>query len=228
MVELDVRDHGDLGVQLEKASVGLVGLGDDPLSPAPARVRRLPVGPGSGQLAAEEEARFGADRPQRVDEHPGGGGLPVRPGDGDQPLQRAELRQQLTSMKHALAALARPRQLRIVLADRGRDDDLGPPRHRVGVVADPRLDAHLPQAPQVRALGAIRAAHHRSELAADECQPAHPRATDRDEVELSLLPVPLAHGRAAPLAASSSTAAIRAAASGRASAREAAAIRSSR
>ena len=38
MVELDVGDDGDLGLELEEAAVGLVGLGDHPFPVAPAGV----------------------------------------------------------------------------------------------------------------------------------------------------------------------------------------------
>ena len=90
----------------------------------------------AGQLAAEEERRIGADRRERVGEHPRRRRLAVGAGDGDQALERAQLGEQLAAMEHPLPALAGPRQLGVVLGDRGRDDDVGVLRHGIGVVAD--------------------------------------------------------------------------------------------
>ena len=110
----------------EEAAVGLVGLGDHPLPRRPSR--RSPAPPSSpapGQLAAEQEAGVGADRAQRVDQHPGGGRLAVRAGDRDQPPLGAQLGEQLAAVEHPLAALAGARELGVVLGDRGRDHHLG-------------------------------------------------------------------------------------------------------
>ncbi len=157
MVELDVGDHGDLGAELEEAAVRLVGLGDHPLPRPPAGVGRPAVRARARELAPDQEGRVGARRAQRLDHHPGGRRLAVRAGDRDQPPQRAELGEQLPAVDDPLAALARPRQLRVVVSDRGRDDDLGALRHLLGVMTDPRLEARRPQALQVAAVGAVGA-----------------------------------------------------------------------
>ncbi len=44
-------------------------------------------------------------------------------------------------MQHRLPALARPRELRVVVGDRGRDHDLGVRWHRGGVMAHAGVQA---------------------------------------------------------------------------------------
>ena len=70
-------------------------------------------------------------------------------GDRQQALFGAQLGEQLAAMDHRLAALAGARELGVVLADRGRDHDLGVRRDGAGVVAHPRLKAGRPEALQV-------------------------------------------------------------------------------
>ena len=185
MVELDVGDDRDLGPKLEEARVGLVGLGDHPLTRTPGGVRGLAARPRSGQLPAEQKGRVGPDCAQAMGEHACAGGLAVRPGHREQALSLAELGQQLAAVDHALAALARPRQLGVVLGDRGRDDHVGALGHRVGVMPDPRLEPRGPEASEVGALGAVAARHLGAELAGHEREPAHAGAADGDEVEPS-------------------------------------------
>ena len=128
VVELDVGDHRDLGTQLEEAGVRLVGLGDHPLGVRlPARAHGLAVGAQARELAAEHER---APPGQQPGEHPGRRGLAVGAGDGDQPLAGAELGEQLAPVDHPLAALARPGELGVVVADRARDDHVGARRAR--------------------------------------------------------------------------------------------------
>ena len=195
VVELDVGDHRDLGMELEEARVGLVGLGDHPLPSAPPGVRRPAAGTRARELTADEEAWIRADGGEGVDDHAGRRRLPVRARDRDQPAQRAELGEQLTAVDHPLAALAGERKLGVVLGDRGRHDDLGIRRDVGGVVADPRLEARLPQPAQIGALGAVAAGDPGAELVSDEREPAHPSATDRDEVKRPPGPLGLSHRR---------------------------------
>ena len=149
VVELDVGHHGHLGPQAQEARVGLVRLRHHPFAGAPAGVPRPAVLPRPRQLAAEQEARVGADRAKGVDEHPGGRRLAVGPGDSQKALLGAQLGEQLAAMDHRLAALSGSRELGVVLADGGRYHHLGVRRDGVGVVAHARLEAGRPQALEV-------------------------------------------------------------------------------
>ena len=77
-------------------------------------------------------------------------------GDRDQPLLGAELGQQRAAVDRLDPALAGQRQLRVVGADRGRDDDLGALGQVGGVVADDRLEAGRAQALHIRGVGCGR------------------------------------------------------------------------
>ena len=65
--------------------------------------------------------------------------LPWVPATAIRRSSGAQLGQELAAVEDPLAALAGAGQLRVVLADRGRDDHLGVPGDRVGVVAHPGL-----------------------------------------------------------------------------------------
>ena len=185
VVHLDVGDDGDLGVEAEEAAVGLVGLGDHPLALAPAGVGGSAVGAEAGDLAADEEGRVLAEAAQRPDGHRGRRRLAVGAGDRDQPLLGAELGEQFAAVDDLLAALAGQRQLRVAVADRGRDDDLGALGQVGGVVADRRLDPRPAQPLHIRGLAAVAAADRRAEPGADHREPAHPGPADADEVQLA-------------------------------------------
>ena len=60
-------------------------------------------------------------------------------------------------MKLALAPLARARELGVVGADRGRDDDLGVRRDEIRVVADDGLESGRAKAIQIARLRAVGA-----------------------------------------------------------------------
>ncbi len=104
-------------------------------------------------------------------------------GDGDQALLGAELGQQGAAVDRLDAALAGQRQLRVVLADRGRDDHLGALGQVRRVVADDRIEPRRTQPLHIRGVAAVAAGHARAELGADQRQPAHPGTTDADEVQ---------------------------------------------
>ena len=104
-------------------------------------------------------------------------------GDRDQPLLGAELGEQLTAVDRLDPALAGERQLRVVLGDRGRDDDLGPLGQVGGVVADDRLQPRLAQALHIRGVGPVAAGDGGAEPGADQRQAAHPGPADPDEVQ---------------------------------------------
>jgi len=69
----------------------------------------------------------------------------VGAGNRDQPLLGAELGQQPAAMDRLDAALAGAGELRVVLADRGRDHHLGTLGKVGGVVAHRRIQAGLAQ-----------------------------------------------------------------------------------
>ena len=69
------------------------------------------------------------------------------------------------------AALARERQLRVLLADRGGDDHLGPLGQVGGVVADDGLEPGARAQPlHIRGVAAVAAAHGRAQAGADQRQ----------------------------------------------------------
>src|SRR6266511_710079 len=110
-------------------------------------------------------------------------------------------------MKDCLASLARPHELGVVLRHRGGHDDLGIAGHGVGVVPQPGGNPRGAEASEVRAIGAVRAAHGGAEAVTHQGQAAHPGAADGDEVKLALGPI--GHGmvtaRLSPVTVSSST-----------------------
>ena len=86
-------------------------------------------------------------------------------------------------MHDPLPAFASSLQLDVLGRDRGRDDDVGAGGNGRGVVADDRLDAGCPEPLEIGRLNPVGARNGMSERPADERQPAHPGAADRDEVQ---------------------------------------------
>ena len=119
--------------------------------------------------------------------------LPCVPATAIVAPQPRHLAEQVAAVEHRRTALARPRELRVVVADRGRDDDLRPLGHVRGVVPDRRLDPGVPQQRDVARLGLVRARDLGAERACDQREPAHPRAPDADEVEPAAGPWRRAH-----------------------------------
>ena len=86
-------------------------------------------------------------------------------------------------MHDPLPAFASSLQLDVLRRDRGRDDDVGAGGNGRGIVADGRLDAGCPEPLEIGRLNPVGARNGMSERLADERQPAHPGAADRDEVQ---------------------------------------------
>ena len=103
VVELDVRDHRHLRLELQERAVGLVRLHHDPVTLAPGG-----VGAGRAHLAADQVGRPSPAGHQRVRHHARRGGLAVRPGHGHAALEPRHLRQQLAAMDHAGARAPAP------------------------------------------------------------------------------------------------------------------------
>ena len=109
------------GVQVEERRVGLVGLGDQELALAQAR-----VGIGRQQTPADHERRIEAAFGEHRGDEAGRRRLAVRAGDRDALLQAHQLGEHQRARHHRDAALARRDDFGIVGRDRGRHD------HRVG------------------------------------------------------------------------------------------------
>ena len=120
VVEIDVRDHRDLGAKGGDRAVRFVSFDDEP---AAARSR---VAAELRDLAADQEGRVVAEPVEAERDHGGGRRLPMRAGDHDRALQGDELGEKLG---------ARP-ALDLV-AIRGRD------HHFVPAVRDDRLRREL-------------------------------------------------------------------------------------
>ena len=150
VVELDVGDRRDLGAKLEEAAVALVGLGDDPVAvPQPAFVG-LAAGPAPGSSPPSRKAGSAPAARSAWASMPEVVVLPCAPATA---ISRFSAQSSASSSPRWRTRWSRsraPDQLRVVLGDRGRDDDVGVRRDRVGVVADPRLDAGRPQALECR------------------------------------------------------------------------------
>ena len=118
VVGVDVGDHREHRRQVQERCVGLVGLGDQEVALAEAR-----VGVGRQQPAADHERRiepaFGEHRCDEARRRR----LAVRAGDGDALLQAHQLGQHQRARHDRDAALARGRDLGVVRRDRGRHDD---------------------------------------------------------------------------------------------------------
>ena len=165
MVELDVREHGDLRTQRADRAVGLVTLDHEPTAAdagVPAELRHDP---------ADDPGRVTAGLLEHEGDHRRGRRLAVRTADHDRRLCRDELRQEV-GPGHAVD----PLQVR------GRDDDL-PPVRWARVAADVDLDP-LERAHEDR-VAQIPAAHLGPEGARDVRVRGHARAADADEVELA-------------------------------------------
>src|SRR5439155_23580993 len=89
VVEVDVRDYGDLRTQALDRAVGFIALDDKPAGTGarvPVEVRNRP---------ANEERWIVAEPVEAEGDHPGGGRLPVRARDDERAAQRDELREQV-------------------------------------------------------------------------------------------------------------------------------------
>ena len=125
------------------------------------------------QIAAGDDGRVEAGAAQDLEDHRGHGRLAARAGNGDRAMGGDEMREQLGAVDDGNAELARYRDVRHVLLDRGRDHE----RRAIGADPAPVLrqdgDAErLELCTQARALATIEgpvaaarsAAGHRLEL----------------------------------------------------------------
>ena len=118
VIGVDVGDHGQRRRQVEERRVGLVGLGDEEIALAEARVRIR-----RQQAAADDERRIEAALRQHRGDQARRRRLAVRAGDRDALLQAHELGQHQRARHDRHAALARRDDFGIVGGDRGRHDD---------------------------------------------------------------------------------------------------------
>ena len=188
MIELDVGEHRDLGLEVQERAVGLVGLDHHPVAAAPHGVRLLAAA-GQRQLRTHGVSDRLAARRQRVRDHRGRRRLAVRARDGDHAAHRHGLGEQLP----AVVDPGRRDDLGQRGGNRRGDDQLGTGRGVRGVVADLRRDAGRAQLVEVRGLGRVAAAHLGAQRLRDQGEPAHAGAADADEVQLA----PRAIGRSA-------------------------------
>ena len=117
VLAVDVGDDRHGGREAQERAVALVGLGDQELPLAEARVRAQGVEPPADHDRGVEPA----PRQHRGD-HRGGGRLAVRTGDRDPELHPHELGQHLGAADDRQPQLARRGELRIVGRDGGRVD----------------------------------------------------------------------------------------------------------
>ena len=97
MVEVDVRDDGDLRPQVLDRPIRLVALDDQPARP------RARVAAELRDLAADQERRVAAEPIEDEGDHPGRRRLAVGAGDDDRVLERHELREKLGPALHAMS-----------------------------------------------------------------------------------------------------------------------------
>ena len=202
VVELGVEHDGGAWSQSGQRAVGFVGLRHDEPAAADARIRAE-----LGHRAADQERRLLAALRQHEGDQCARARLAVRPGHADAVGRGHDVGQHVGPVTYAQPAAARGSQLRLVVGDRARDDDLHVPVQVRGIVADLRVDALGAQLLD-RGGGAI-ASRDRSAVALQHARDArHAGATDAHQVHLG------AHVR--PRARRRSSRATAAAASGRA------------
>ena len=178
MLRIDIGDDGDVGRQLQKGAVALVGLDHHPVAGAEPRVGSVgvddaPVDDGRVEPGGVEQRRH--ERGRR--------GLAMRAGDRDALLEAHELGQHLGAADDRNSSRAGCGQLRIVAPDRARDDD-DRRRAQIGrIVADEHFCAVLAQALDVGVVARVRALHGVPEVDEDLGDARHADAADADEVD---------------------------------------------
>ena len=137
VVCLDVGDHSNVRVQVQKTPVELIGLGHKLGSPPD-----IAVGPQVGHLAAHHKARIAAGIPEHLGDHGRGGGLPVGTGHTDPPLPLHQLAQHRRALHHWDAPRSTGDQFRVIRPGSRRiDDDIGI-THVLGCMALHDSDPH--------------------------------------------------------------------------------------
>ena len=89
VVELDVREHGDLGTQERDRAVGLVALDDEPALPHAGVAAEL------RHDAADDPRGIVSELAEDVRDHRGRRRLPVRATDDDRAAKRDQLGEEL-------------------------------------------------------------------------------------------------------------------------------------
>jgi hypothetical protein len=115
---IDVRDDRVDRREVEEAAVALVGLGDQELAGAEARVRAE-----RPHLAADDDGRVAARLAQHRADERGGRRLAVRARDGDAGLHAHQLGEHLGALDHRDLELAGAQHLGVRERDRGGDDE---------------------------------------------------------------------------------------------------------
>jgi len=166
---IDVGDDGDRRRQLEKAPVALVGLGDEEVPLAEAR-----VAPQRVDLAADDHRGIQPRRAQHRGDERRRRRLAVRPGDGDGVANAHQLGEHLGARDDGDLQGTRAGDLRVVRVDGARvDEDVGAAQVVRGV-ADEDPHAEALQATRVLVGLEVRAADVEVERAEDLGETAHP------------------------------------------------------
>ena len=178
MLGVDIGDDGDVGRQLQKRAVALVGLDHHPVAGAEPRIGAISVDDAAVDHGRVESGGVEQRRHQR-----GGRRLAVRAGDGDAALEAHELGEHFGAAHDRNASLARCCELRIVALDRGRDDDDRRAAEVGRVVADENRRAVLAQALHVGVVARVRTLHVVAEVDENLGDARHADAADADEVD---------------------------------------------
>ena len=179
VVVLDVRDDGDVGMELEEGAVALVGLGDEVVACAGLGVRAE-----IRHLAADNDGRRDARRLERDAEHGGRRRLAVRAGDGDALVLIDERRVDVRAVELRDAEVARREHLGVVVGDGGRDDDgVGAAHVLRALAAERHARAELPEIFDDAGVRPVGARDLVAELAEDLRERAHAGAADADEMD---------------------------------------------
>ncbi len=141
VVGVDIGDHGNHGLQVQKAGVALVGLGDQVAAGA-----ELGIGTGGIEAATDDEGRVQAFGCEHRSDQTGGGGLAMGTGHGDAMTIAHQLGEHLGAGHHGNALLEGGGDFRI-----GSVDGTGHHQHVdliqvLGAVADVDARAELLQA----------------------------------------------------------------------------------
>ena len=178
VLAVDVGHHRDGREQVAERAVGFVGLGDQDLAAAEARVRAE-----GARLAADHRGRIQRGLGQDHRDHRRGRRLAVAARDRDAFLDAHQLAQHLGARDDRDVARARGGDLRVVGAHRARhDDDVGA-RDVLGAVADADAGAQRGQAARHVAVAQVRAGDRVAEVQQHLGDPRHADAADADEMD---------------------------------------------
>ena len=180
MIRLDVRDDGDIRIEVEEGAVRFVRLGDEELSGAVAAVRVVTL-----DDAADKEARVEVHAVEHRGGHGRGRRLAVRAGDGDGGIATTELGEHLRARPDGDIELTGSDELRVRLGDGGRhDDDIGCDGvDRGRFMADVDIDPGAGKLANIARRLEVGTAHHTAALMQDERDAAHAGAADTDEMD---------------------------------------------